>query len=117
MKAMIKLILLVFYCVPYTFLALYGDVTWGTMLYYGLMLVCFALLTWCAIQTKNGLLVLPGNLCSFVVSYVCALKYQTEPWSWYFKPFTGTQLLMILSLTLFLFQGWAVYRSSKGKTR
>ena len=46
----IKALLLIAYCVPFAFLSVNGDATSGTMLFYGVMIVGFALLCWGALK-------------------------------------------------------------------
>lgn len=113
-----KVLLLAAYCIPYAFLAMNGDARSGTMAFYGLMLLCLSLLQFLSVKTGNRSLMLPGNFCSFISSYVCMLLFQTEKWSWYFKPFTGAQLLIMISVGLLLFQLAAtVFHDSKHKER
>ncbi len=45
---LIRVLLLIAYCVPFAYLSVKGDVTSGTMLYYAVMIVSFAILYRCA---------------------------------------------------------------------
>lgn len=119
---LMRIILVIGYCVPYVFLALNGDADKGTMLFYGIMILCFGGLCWLGIKTKNGLVVLIGNGLSCLSSYLFLLQYQTEKWGWYFKPFTGISLMVTVSVIGLLIQSAFVYGSykkhekDKGKT-
>ena len=51
-KDFIRILLLIVYCVPYAFLAVNGDATSGTILFYGVMIASFSMLCWSAIRTS-----------------------------------------------------------------
>lgn len=50
---LIRALLLTAYCVPFAFFSVKGDITSGTMLYYGVMIVSFVILYRCALKTNN----------------------------------------------------------------
>ena len=50
---LIRVLLLIAYCVPFAYLSVKGDITSGTMLYYGVMIFSFAILYRCALKTNN----------------------------------------------------------------
>lgn len=113
----IRLLLLIGYCIPYAFLAMNGDASYGTMLFYGVMIICLTFLTRGIIRTKNIAIIFIGNILSYLSSYLFMLQEQTEKWSWYFKPFTAGGLLLTLSIIAFLLQwGYAVYISRSRQT-
>ncbi len=80
-------------CVPYPFLAMYGDVAHGTMAFYGLLMACTALL----VRVKRGLPVLLGSVASGALSCWCVWLFQAENWAGYFKPLAPMQLALVLS--------------------
>lgn len=94
---MIRVLLLTGYCVPFAFLSVYGDASFGTMLFYGLMIAGFALLCWSALRTNNVVLIFAGNLLSFLSSHMAAKLAGMEPMGHYFKPFTARTLILAIS--------------------
>ncbi|MBM7614334.1 hypothetical protein [Alkaliphilus hydrothermalis] len=100
----IKIIMILAYCVPYTYLAMNGDASFGTMIFYGFMIACLGGLCSIAIKTKNATVVIVGNISSFISSYLFTLKYQTEKWEWYFKPFTSFGLLVFITIISLIIQ-------------
>lgn len=114
-----KWILFLAYCIPYPFLAMYGDVTYGAigcLLFYGLFIICTGGLCWLSIKTKNIPIGMIGSLLSGVISYGCVVLFQTEIWKWYFKPFRATTLVIILSVVAFLIQ-LIIWKNAKSKEK
>lgn len=72
---LIRAVLLAAYCVPFAYLSVKGDVTSGTMLYYGVMIVSFAILYRCAMKTDNVPIIFIGNILKH---YGQGHKRQTE---------------------------------------
>ena len=105
---LIRVLLLIAYCVPYAFLAINGDATSGTMLFYGVMVATFSLLCWSSIKTNNMMIVFIGNVISFLSSYIVALSSDLEAMAWYFKPFTAQSLLITISVVVTVIQVIAV---------
>lgn len=52
-KWYIRLFILIAYCIPYAFLAIYGDAIYRTMLLYGVMAVAFFVLYRLCIRSHN----------------------------------------------------------------
>ena len=94
----IRAILLIAYCVPYAFLSVNGDATSGTMLFYGVMVISFTFLCWCALKTKNVAIVFIGNALSFASSYAFGQFSGLDPMGYYFKPFTSHSLIVAVSI-------------------
>lgn len=113
----VRILLCIGYSIPYGFFAMHGDVVSGTMLFYGVMIVCFAVLCYFSTKTANIKSLVVGNILSYFSSYGFMLGYQTEEWSWYFKPFTAHSLLVVLSVAALFLQLAFVYydRVSRGK--
>ena len=101
---LVRGLLLIAYCVPYTFLAINGDATSGTMLFYGVMVAAFSLLCWGSIKTNNMMIVLIGNVISFLSSYIATLSGDLESRAGYFKPFTAESLLITISVVVTVIQ-------------
>lgn len=101
---LVRILLLIAYCVPYVFLSVNGDAISGTMLFYGAMVIGFSLLCWTAIKTKNIAVLFVGNVISFVSSYVFAKLTGLEPMGQYFKPFTSYALIVAISIVAIIIQ-------------
>ena len=111
----IKALLLIVYCVPFAFLSVNGDATSGTMLFYGVMIVGFALLCWGALKKNNVAVLYIGNVLSFVSSYAVAKLSGLEPMGHYFKPFTSYSLIVAISVVVLIVHTIIVliYRAKK----
>ena len=104
-KKLIKFLILLAYFIPYGYLAMKGDATSGTMVYYGLLIAGFGILCGTAIRTNNIIILIIGNILSFASSYLFILrKLPSEEWSWYFKPFTPVGLLVLITIVSSLIQ-------------
>ncbi len=102
-------------CAPYAFLGMYGDAQWGTLWLY-LMLPLGLGALWCeCFQKKNLVALIGGNLVSAGVSLACVNGIRAERWSWYFKPFTGRGMVLLLSGAAILIQLliWAIASRKK----
>lgn len=101
---LIRILLLIAYCVPFAFLSVNGNATSGTMLFYGVMIAGFALLCWGAIKTNNVAILYIGNVISFASSYGVAKLSGLEPMGHYFKPFTSYGLIIAISIVAIVIQ-------------
>ncbi|MFR9542744.1 hypothetical protein RFF05_03925 [Bengtsoniella intestinalis] len=116
-KWIISILLLIGYSIPFAFLAMIGDVLWWNMWFYLVMIIGFALLCFGAIKTKQYAMVFLGNIISCISSYLCIQQFQTEKWSWYFKPLTANMLMLVISVivtllqVMFVFQAYKKYRA------
>lgn len=112
------MLLLIAYCVPFAFLAVNGDATSGTMLFYGIMVVGYALLCWGALKTNNVAVVYIGNTLSFASSYTAAKHFGMELMEHYFKPFTSYGLVVAISIIAIIIHTVVVlaYRAKKNTT-
>lgn len=102
--ALIRILLLIAYCVPFAFLSVNGDATSGTMLFYGVMIAGFALLCWGTTKTNNVAILYIGNVISFASSYGIAKLSGLEPMGHYFKPFTSYGLIIAISVVAIIIQ-------------
>ena len=112
-KWLIRMLLLIAYCVPYAFLSINGDANSGIMIFYGVMVVAFFLLCFVSIKTKNIAIIFIGNIFSFVFSYICVMLGDLEAKAWYFKPFTAQSLLIAISIAATIMQMIVVYMIKK----
>ena len=103
-KWLIRILLLIAYCVPYAFLSINGDANYGTMMFYGVMVVAFFLLCFVSVKTNNIASIFIGNILSFVFSSISLMFGDLEAMSWYFKPFTAQSLLMVISIVVMIIQ-------------
>ena len=88
-------------CVPYAFLCLYGDAEYGALWPAALCALCaYALMR----RSKpRFLLLLSGHALSLLSSCICLALFQTERFSWYFKPFSAMQMILLYTLAAFAF--------------
>ncbi|MCI7027025.1 MAG: hypothetical protein MR914_03030 [Clostridiales bacterium] len=98
----IRVFLLIVYCVPFAFLSVNGDATSGTILFYGVMIAGFALLGFGALKTNNVTVLYIGNVLSFVSSCAAAKLSGLEPMGHYFKPFTSHSLIVAISVAVLI---------------
>ena len=98
---LIRALLLTAYCVPFAFFSVKGDITSGTMLYYGVMIVSFVILYRCALKTDNVPIIFIGNILSFMSSYLTA------------KPFTSHSLIVAISVTSLIIHAIIVWRRGR----
>ncbi|ABW17680.1 hypothetical protein [Alkaliphilus oremlandii] len=112
-KNLIRFLMFLAYCVPYGYLAMKGDATFGTMIFYGLMIASFGILCRTAIRTNNAIVLIIGNVLSFISSYLFTFKNLSEEWGWYFKPFTPMSLLLLITTVFFTIQVLIIFRFSK----
>lgn len=103
-KWYIRLFILIAYCIPYAFLAIYGDAIYRTMLLYGVMAVAFFVLYRLCIRSHNVVVFFIGNILSLLVSLLIARLTHLEKMEWYFKPFTSQSLLLTISIAIFAIQ-------------
>ena len=111
----IRVLMLIAYCVPFAFLSVNGDATSGTMLFYGVMVAGFVLLLCGALKTNNIAILYLGNLLSFASSYTVAKLSGLEPMGHYFKPFTSHSLIVTISITAIIVQTIIVLIYAKKK--
>lgn len=112
-KWLTRIILLAGYCIPFVFLSMFGDIAYDTMLLYGLMIIGFSILCFSAIKLKQFVVVIIGNIISFVLSYIYIQQFYTEDWSWYFKPFSANMLMTVISIIAFFIQIMCVLSAFK----
>lgn len=94
--------------VPYVFLGMYGDAVYGSMLGYLPMLAWMGWESRMAVRPRSRLVLLGGNLLSFLSSCLFMRLFQTPRWSWYFKPLTAFGFLGAASLLILLAQGFVM---------
>ena len=103
-RTLIRIFLILGYCIPFVFLAMNEDVTCGTLWLYLVMIIGFGLLCYVSTKSKNTWIVFVGNFISFASSCIFTYYLKTEKWGWYFKPFTPFQSIMFETVILFIIQ-------------
>lgn len=110
---LIRALLLTAYCVPFAFFSVKGDITSGTMVYYGVMIVSFVILYRCALKTDNVPIIFIGNILSFMSSYLTAKLSQLDPMEWYCKPFTSHSQIVTISVASLIIHAIIVWRRGR----
>jgi len=103
-----RILLLIAYCMPFSFMATYGDATFGSMRMYGIMVLAFAALCLIALKTNNIAIIIIGNILSAVSSYVFMFNSGIGPMGEYFKPLTSYETVVLVSVIAFACQMIAV---------
>ena len=93
-----KILVLLSYCIPFSFFAMFGDVTFDTMWLYIFAILGYGFMCWFGIRYLSIVNLLLGNALSCVISVIFVELFQTEEWSWYFKPFKAETLVVIISV-------------------
>lgn len=112
-EKVIKALMLLAYCIPYGYLSMQGDFNSGTMIFYGFMIVSLGILLRVAIKTKNTIVLVIGNVLSFISSYIFISQNQTGDWASYFKPFSPLDLLILITMVAFLIQQLFIFTARK----
>ena len=99
--------MLLMYCVPWAYFALWGDATHGTMLLYALMIVMHAALCFVSLRTRRAWIAAVGSALGGAVSLLCVKYSPLVEMSYYFKPFTAVHLTAAVSLMLFVVEAAA----------
>ena len=100
--------------IPYPFLAMWEDATYGSCYLYGVMLLAHLFLWRIANRKGLGRLLFLGNSLSLLPSLLCIHLFQTEKWLWYFKPFSAEQLAFFLCAAITLWE-FVVFRTAMRK--
>lgn len=91
-------------CMPWVFLAMYGDARWHSMLLYGWLLLVMSAV--CQASREAGVIGagLLGNGFSLISSLLCIQGVTGEDWSSWFKPFSPRGLAIMLSAVMLIVQ-------------
>ena len=102
------------YCIPWIFLTLYGDYTWGIAWQYGLILAILAV--GAGILKDSGRTLVLGNLLTLGVSLVMVQLSGFDELNHYFKPFTAYGWVMVLTAVSAVMQMlvWKKQRENRG---
>ena len=91
-------------CVPYAFLALWGDAERGTLGLYALFLLGMAALLLLCRGKDAFLAMLGADALSCLTSCLCVFLFRRESWSGHFAPMTPLSLVFSLFLLALLLQ-------------
>ena len=94
---LLKLSLFICCALPYGFWAMNADISTGSMLFHYMMCLAVLLSFIIAIKTKNVIILLIGNLLSFILSFYFVSFHQNYQWEYYFKPFSPLGFLKFIS--------------------
>ena len=112
-----KFIIAIFYALPFAYFAMAVDYIKGSILSYVLMMVCLSFLTCLFFKQKKLKIAILGNVVSFLMSYVCVIKFPLSGhWDCFFKPFTTEGMVIFLTVISLLIQLAAV-AAVKGKNK
>ena len=100
----IRILLILFYCIPFVFLAMNEDALRGTLWFYLIMILGFSVLSFLCAKIKSPHIVAVGNILSFASSCVFAWLFKTEKWEYYFKPFLPNELIIFETVIVFIIQ-------------
>lgn len=115
-RFIIWFLLILGYCIPFVFLAMNEDATTGTLWFYLIMILGFWALCYGCIKTSNYIIVIIGNILSFISSCIFLLNFYTDKWEYYFKPFLPNQLIIFETVIAFLIQIiFVIYHVQKNK--
>lgn len=113
----VKWKLLAAYAIPYPFLAMWEDASFGTLWCYGIMIAALTVLGRYSIRKGYHKIMLAGNGVSLLLSLLCAWPFlETTRWQWYFKPFSALQLLFFLFAVILLLELTALWVKKKRET-
>ena len=110
---LIRALLLTAYCVPFAFFSVKGDITSGTMVYYGVMIVSFVILYRCALKTDNVPIIFIGNILSSSAASDVYKRQRLDPMEWYCKPFTSHSLIVAISVASLIIHAIIVWRRGR----
>ena len=92
------------YCIPFAFFSVNDDAVSETILFYGVMIVGFAILCLEALKINNVAVLYIGNIFSFISSYEVAELHGLESMGQYFKPLMSYSLIVALSIVAIVCQ-------------
>ena len=105
MSGKVKSLLLAAYALPYPFLAMWEDAAFGSLWFYGVMIIALILLGRYSIRNGYHGTMFAGNGLSLLLSLLCSLPFlDTVRWSYYFKPFSALQMLFFLFAIILLIE-------------
>lgn len=108
-----KTLLFLAYAIPYPFIAMWEDATFGSAWCYGVFTLVLILLWRISAKYNLKKAMLTGNAASLLLSLLCVIIVQNEKWLWYFKPFSAMQLPFFLMAFVILLELFAL-RVRKG---
>jgi hypothetical protein len=103
------------YCFPFVYFSMKQDFTNRSMIGYLIMIVATSFLAFIAKYFCSSLPITIGNILSLVISYnFNGSMSETDMWDGgYFKPFSSSQLLVVISLLNLIPQYIAIVLANK----
>lgn len=113
-STLVSVLLLLLYCIPRAFLAMYADDVWNTAWVYFPALLLPAVLGWFCGKTGRLGVGIFGNLLSAASSVLFAFAFGNAHWVFYFKPFGPMGMLFLLWIIPMVMQSlfWRRYQKS-----
>lgn len=97
-KKFSSLIIVILYGFPFVYFAMYQDYTKFTMVGYVLMIAASSFLAFLSKRYSYTSIAVVGNILSFLVSFYFVHQLADDSlWYSYFKPFSPTQVLIMVS--------------------
>jgi hypothetical protein len=96
----IGILIVMLYCFPFVYFSMNQDFANRSMIGYLIMIVATSFLAFNAKYFCNSIPIIIGNIFSLVISYYSNGRMsETDMWDGgYFKPFSSSQLLVVISL-------------------
>ncbi|MFJ3387704.1 hypothetical protein [Lysinibacillus sp. NPDC086135] len=120
-KIVIGILIVCLYCFPFVYFSMYQDFANRSMLCYLLMIVVTSLLAFLGKFLCNSIPFIIGNIVSAVMSfYFIGRMEDTLGIGWdsgYFKPFSPSQLLVIVSILILIPQFFAMKLANGHKNK
>ncbi|WP_082306969.1 hypothetical protein [Bacillus sp. FJAT-27245] len=114
MKKVWVCFILISYCFPFGYFAMYQDYKDGSMFGYLFLILVPAVLAFFSKSKGYPFLIIIGNLLSVGVSlYFSSQMAGGDRWGYYFKPLTATSLLLTVSMLNLIPQYIAVKLAGK----
>ena len=113
----IKTLLFVLYSIPWAFLAMWEDLTYGSMFIYALWAITICFITKYSIKNKAYGPMILGNIVSLAITLYCINQNTSDRWLWYFKPFTAKALGLSISIVAIIVQAILVLRGIKKQSK
>lgn len=112
-KNILSILILTIYGFPFSFISMYIDFKYGSMIGYGIMITSYVGLVYICKLVKFKNIILLGNLISSIISFVCVSNTPYEIWGYYFNPLTPIKLLILICILAILLQLFIIYLINK----
>lgn len=108
-KWTVKILLMIAYCIPYTYWAMRTDYEYWNADFHIVTIVSFVLYCFIAVHWKSVFILIPGNIATYIASYYFISLDQSREWIYHFKPLSAFQFLNFFTVILIIIQLLIVY--------